>query len=105
MTFTSKHTGEGTGSMPHIRRLFSKEGEPKHISTDMLPYLKSSFFPLASPPSAFTIKQLHIKNVTCNYVGEREQVTTNVPTTFENLLILLMQFIYNVIFLEVAHLH
>lgn len=51
-TFPSEQAGEGTGSMPHIHRLSSWEGEPKHISTgDYNPYLQSAPFPLASPPS------------------------------------------------------
>lgn len=91
-TFPSEQAGKGTDSMPHIHRLFSGEGETKHISMgEYNPYLQSSPFPLASPTSsnyhqAATHQECHL--------GEREQVITNIPTMFENLSILLMQFFF-----------
>lgn len=48
-------------------------------------------FPLPLLPASIIIRQLHIKNVISDYLGEKEQVIPNMPTMSENLSILLMQ--------------
>lgn len=70
--------------------------ESQSISAQEIIILISNLplFPLSLLPASIIIRQLHIKNVISDYLGEKEQVIPNTPTMFENLSILLQQLFF-----------